>query len=166
MNNVNDYTLHKVNGLDDPYASNAGRELIRFFMSKTGGSRLLTRQDFSPVDIKKFLPNVYVADIVYDEFDRAIDAKIRVSGTQLDELFGNVTNMSLLEHPSKVGVRGMAAVRMIVNSRNMVVCSSNQLAPEKPYWGNVSLFVPIVDEDDRITQFFCHVKIKSNTYIQ
>jgi len=62
-----DFTLLPAVGLCDPRASDAGRDLMKFFHGLHEGTRLLTRGDFSPVDLKPFLTNIVIFDLVFGD---------------------------------------------------------------------------------------------------
>jgi len=144
---------------DDPRASDAGRALMRFFNERTNGQRLLTREDFSPVDIKPYLPNVLLTDIKYGTDGKVCDAVVRLMGSSAANFYGEYTGRSVLEHPSRSGQRFIQAVQRAVDNRCAVISHIREADPYRPFLRAVTCVVPITEDGENIVQTLVHVQL-------
>lgn len=144
---------------DDPRASEAARALMQLFEVRTGGTRLLKRTDFTPMDIKKYLPNIIILDLVFGENGKVRDGTVRLMGSALAGFYGEYTGRSVLEHPSKSGDRFIRSAQLAVDANGTVIGGAEQAAPDQPYYKVETLVMPVVDEADAIVQMLCHVQL-------
>jgi len=156
-----DVTIKPATGLDDPRASDSGRDLMQFFHGKTGGKRLLRRSDFSPMELKRKLVNTVILDVVYDEYGNPTDGIIRVMGSVLTAFYGEYTGKNIMSHPSDSGPRFMTAAKLINEMRCPVIGRSEQGLPDRPTVNVTTLFVPISDDGERVNQIFGMIELQT-----
>lgn len=153
------FTVAPVTGLDDPLASDAGRALMRFFHERTGGKRLLKRSDFSPTDIKEYLTNIVIMDMVYGEDGLVCDGRIRVMGTNVATYYGEYTGRLISEHPTDTGERFVMGALAAVASKGPVIGRADQSSPDKSRLSVKTCWIPIINDDGEITQILGHIQL-------
>jgi len=158
---VGEFTLLPATGLDDPRASDAGRELMKFFHEKNEGRRLLMRSDFSPMDLKSFLTNIIIMDVVYGEDGLVCDGIIRLMGSALATFYGEYTGKSVLLHPSSSGARFIAGARTAIESQATVIGTATQAVPDRPLYRVVTCMTPVADTDGTVVQMLGLVELFS-----
>jgi len=154
-----EYTLLPATGLYDPRASDAGRALLQLFHDRTGGERLLKRSDFSPVDLKPFLVNIVIMDVVYGDDGLICDGIVRLMGSGLSAFYGEYTGRSILLHPSSSGERFIVGARMAVENQCSIIGTAMQAVPNRPLYQIATCMTPVVDEDGKVVQMLGHVQL-------
>ena len=88
-----------------------------YWQSQRGGALMPRRQDVSPADMKMYLPNILLADVVRD----GEDFRYRVVGSQLQSYFsGNPTGMLM---SSALAVFGQDTVERTIDVyRRVITC--------------------------------------------
>ncbi|MCK0068086.1 hypothetical protein [Kordiimonas laminariae] len=160
---VGGFSVSLASGEDDPRASLAGQEIMKFFQAKTEGQRLATRTDFTPRDFQKYLPKIALIDLLYDASGKVEDGVLRVSGSDLDAIFGPSTGMKVMDHPSGVGYRCIETAKLAVRERANVLADAQEVHPSKPFWTSRSVNIPLADEAGKITQLLIYVSVESKT---
>lgn len=155
------FSVSLATGVDDARASEAGQEIMQFFWAKTRGSRLATRADFTPRDLQKHLPKIALLDLMFDDAGDVFDAVLRVSGSELDAIFGPSTGRNVLDHPSGVGRRCIVTAQRAVEERGTILANSKEVHPSKPFWASRSVNIPLADEAGKITQLLIHISVES-----
>lgn len=157
------FSVSLATGPDDPRASAAGQAILHFFHEKTEGKRIAIRADFTPRDLQRYLPKIALVDLVYDDADEVVDGILRVSGSALDELFGPSTGMSVMDHPSGVGLRCIETAKLAIEGKAAVLADAKEVHPSKPFWASRSVNIPLADEAGKITQLLIHISVESKT---
>jgi len=154
-----EFNVAAATSIDDPNASDAGRALMRFFHGRTGGTRLPKRSDFSPADIKAYLTNIIIMDVVYGEDGLVSDGIIRLMGGNVATYYGEFTGRPVSEHPSDSCERFVRGARAAVACQGPVVGHANQSVPDKARYSVKTCWVPIVDDAGKITQMLGHIQL-------
>lgn len=157
---VDDGEVHitTVTGANDPAATPMGREILRFVEAKTGGARMLRRQDFTPADFRKYLSNIMLLDVAFDDDGVPADGIIRLMGSSLAAYYGEYTGKSVLAHPSKSGSRMIRAMQMMAETGKCVVIYTAQLEADREFYKIISLIVPIEDAAGNMVQTLAHIQ--------
>jgi hypothetical protein len=69
--------------------------LDRYWTSKCANGRLPGRQDIDPVELKRFLPGLLLADVLQDPFN----ISYRLCGTEVARMRGELTGYTVLNWP-------------------------------------------------------------------
>jgi hypothetical protein len=155
-----DILIAPITGLDDIHLTDDARNILAIFYSKTKGARPIERRDFTPADLKKYLPHVMIFDVGYLEDGQANDAVIRLLGSTLAEYYGEYTGRSVLEHPSQSGNRALLAINMsLENEHCPIVVTVSQTNPELPLLDIRGVYIPIAGENGKIQQGFMHTQM-------
>jgi hypothetical protein len=145
--------IEPATGASDPMATEAGQKLLAFFEEKTGGTRPVTRRDFTPADLRSRLQNIMMVDLAYDDFGDVSDAVIRLLGSALAAYYGEYTGRSVLTHPSQSGARLLKAANCSrENGDAPVIVRVFQDDPELPQLDIRTLYIPIADNMGNIVQ--------------
>ncbi len=156
------YTVDVISGVDDPRLTAGGKKVLGFFLDKTEGKRLPIRKDFTPFDLRAYLPNIILVDLVYGDDGVPCDAILRVIGSELEVIFGGRAGVNLIDHPSGVGIRPIRAAQVLIQERTYMVGQAKETLPDKPFWTTTSVNIPLVDESGKITQMLFHLQVSSN----
>jgi len=154
-----EFVVAPATSVDDPKASEAARALMRFFRECTGGTRLLRRTDFSPVDIKAYLTNILILDVIYGDDGLVSDGVIRLMGSNVATYYGEFTGRLVNEHPSDSGARFVLSARTAVDCRGPVVGHAAQSVPDKSRYSVKTCWVPIADDSGEIGQMLGHIQL-------
>ena len=151
-NDVGEFTILPATGPSDPRASDAGRALMKLFLERTQGKRLLNRSDFSPVDLKPFLTNIIILDVVYGEDGLVSDGIVRLMGSKLSAFYGENTGTSVLAHPSSSGSRFVAGARAAIEHQTTAIGTATQALPNRPLYRVVTCMTPVADAEGNVVQ--------------
>ncbi|MBT6036606.1 MAG: hypothetical protein HOH18_09045, partial [Kordiimonadaceae bacterium] len=56
----------------------------------------LQRSGFNPMEFVDFLPNIWLGDLVVNDKNELLDVTMRLVGTSLTKVFGEITNQNML----------------------------------------------------------------------
>lgn len=135
-------------------------ELLDYFTEKTGGNRLVCRADVSPRDLKKFLPEIFMFQIIYDG-DKLEDLLVQLMGTTVANFYGEITGMTVREGaPSPlVTERILAACERMLETRKPVVAEASSLSEEKNHLRVQVLYIPMSEDGTHIDRIFGHAHV-------
>ena len=160
-NDVGEFTLLPATGLNDARASDAGRSLMELFHERSGGKRLLRRNDFSPLDLKPFLTNIIILDVVYGEDGLVCDGIVRLMGSAVATFYGENTGTSVLAHPSSSGARFIAGARAAIECQKSVIGTATQALPNRPLYRVVTCMTPVANADGTVVQMLGLIELFS-----
>jgi hypothetical protein len=140
-------------------------ELLKYFEQKTGGKRLPYRADISPRDLKKFLPELFLFQILYDPDGGVEDLMVQLMGTTVANFYGEITGQTVREGaPSpEVTERILIACRRMLASGRPVVAEASSLSEEKNHLRVQVLYVPMSEDGTLIDRIcgYAHVSLRS-----
>jgi len=155
-----DFTVVQASGADDPRASDAGRALMNFVHERTGGgARLLKRSDFSPMDIKPYLTNIMILDMICDDKGAVLDGVIRLMGSNVAAYYGEFTGKLISEHASEAGERFVASAQAVIDANGPSIGRSDQSIPDGERLSVKTCWIPISDAGGAITQVLGHIQL-------
>ncbi|WP_262693156.1 PAS domain-containing protein [Kordiimonas aquimaris] len=141
-------------------------EVLAYFDKKTDGLRLPRRADLNPSDLKPYLPEVSLFDLIYNAHNEVEDVYLRLLGTRLDDFYGAHTNKKISEslHPY-VFKRILQSSRYCVDVREPIVVTADALSPNKDFVTVTILYVPFSTDGQLIDQVFVYnqVSLKSQS---
>jgi len=153
------FLIAAATGIDDPLASEAGRALMKLFYDRTGEGRLATRRDFSPADLKPYLTNITIMDVLYNDAGLVCDGIVRVMGSDLEAYYGHLTGRHISEHPTDTGERFVASAQAAVDAKGPSVGHSTQSVPDRERFSVKTCWIPIADNKGEITQILGHIQL-------
>ena len=154
-----EFTVNPATGLDDPKASEDARALMHIFHERTGGGRFLTRSDFSPSDIKAYLSDILIMDVIYGDDGLVNDGIIRLMGTNVAIYYGEFTGRPVSEHLSDSRGRFVLGARAAIACNGTVIGQSAQSVAEEGNYSVKTCWVPIADDSGKMIQMLGHVQL-------
>jgi hypothetical protein len=154
-----EFLIKPATGVDDARASFGGQALLRLVEDRTGGTRFLKRSDFSPADLKPFLPNIMIMQVVFGDDGLVCDGIIRLMGGALTIFYGQFTGKSVLDHPSDSGRRFVMAANAAIEARTAAIGNAVQTTPDKPTFKIATCIVPIVNDAGVVIQTIGHIQL-------
>ena len=135
-------------------------ELLQYFTNKTAGRRLVCRADVSPRDLKKFLPEIFMFQIIYEN-GKVKDLLVQLIGTTVANFYGEITGMTVREGaPSPlVTERIMAACHRVLETRAPAVAEASSLSEEKNHLRVRVLYIPMSEDGTHIDRIFGHAHV-------
>lgn len=146
--------------------SDGQRALYEYFNSKTNNERLAKRDDLNPEEIKPYLPNIGMVDVVRNDNGDLEDLIVRLLGTALVTFYGEITGKLLSTFRDPVAAqRVITSVKCIdKTSRPLVYISTGNKEDFKRIETQM-LFIPLSNGKE-IEQMFCFIEVKPFGYDQ
>ncbi len=146
--------------------SEAQKSILAYFHDKTEGKRLVCRSDLKPNEMVKYLPNVALYDIEYDDRGEVSDVICRLFGTVLAGFYGEFTGLSVHSEIVKnaspdLQYRLLLQVNAAVNYRNAVTsvatASFGCIAGMRIF----TLTIPMATNDSDIDKIFMYIEVET-----
>ena len=151
---------HKINPVEDlADLTKAQKALVEYFEKKTAGKRLANRADLNPVEIVKYIPNVILFDLVYDDKGEVEDVIFRLFGTEVASFYGDWTGKSLkgdelqITHPES-NLRLMKEINFILDSKKSITTLSKHYSKDRPFVQIDTLKIPFSQNGNVIDMIF------------
>lgn len=113
------------------------------------------RVDLNPAEIQPLLPYLAILEVKY-EGDEFADLGIRLIGTELATLYGEVTDTLMSEHPNEfVKKRILKIAKLATESKQTVVSYAERFDEVKNFLKIRSVMIPLFDDDenpDKVTK--------------
>ena len=135
-------------------------EVMAFFEDKTKGQRMASRADFTPLEFKKYLPNMALLELQVDAKNVVSDAFCRVCGSKCALLYGEVngTWLSNME-PYEIFERVMERCNVVRNNRRELAVKFQVLSNDKNYIVVRALYIPLSNDNNSIEKILIFVDI-------
>ena len=118
------------------------------------------RKYVNPAEIQPLLPYLAILETVC-EGDELKDVRVRLIGTELATIYGEVTGTLISEHTNEdVARRIMANAMFTYNSKKIAVGGAERFDEDKNFIKLKSALIPLfddADDPDKVTQFLCMV---------
>lgn len=139
-------------------------DLLRYFEQKTGKKRLAKRGDFSPQELKPYLPDVCLMEPIYGLDTHVADVKLALQGTAISSFYGEMTGKLVSAHPSsEVRGRITQSCQKCVDTKAPIVTAADALSRERSYLKLQALYIPLSEDGVLINKFFVHLTIEHHT---
>ena len=123
-----------------------------------------TRKFFDPNKLRPLLPYICIYDVLYKDED-FYDAKLRLFGTELVNVYGEVTGLNVSQYPVEgVSNRVMADCELVIKTKKIVIGSVSSLDKEKNYIKLLKVLIPFFDhetDNNKITQIVSLIQFNS-----
>lgn len=135
------------------------RVLVEYFEKKTSGKRFANRADLNPMEIVKYIPNVILLDLVYDDKDQVEDVTFRLFGTEVANFYGDWTGKSLKgdglneTHPES-NLRLLKEINFILDTRQSITTVSKHYSNDRPFVQVDTLKIPFSQNGNAIDMIF------------
>ena len=154
------HEIKRVENYDD--LSEGQRAIVEYFDGKTQGKRLSRRSDLNPMDMPRYLPNIVLFDLAYDEQGVVVDVTVRVLGTGITEFYGDWTGKSVTSpefqqaYPES-SMRLLKEINHILYTKESITSVTKQFSKARPYVNVNTLKIPFSGNGtdiDMILMFF------------
>lgn len=141
--------------------------ILDYIKAKTEGDRLLNRSDVVPAELVKYLPNIALIDLEYDEQGNLSNFIGRLIGTAIADFYGDFTGASVHSDIVKNSAPGVhdrlfAQVRAAMEHRNGITAKASAPFENRPGLRINTIFVPMSPNNRDINMVFIYVEVHSN----
>lgn len=136
------------------------RHLLRIWDSPSASNKIMSRQDFTPRDLKGALGFIAILDLKVVN-QKVIDAIVRLVGTQLTPVYGELTGKSINEMEAVVSKRVWDSVKKVFKTGKPVGRYSQVLSQKRPSLSMVSLFCPMASDRANIDGILLQVSMRT-----
>ena len=129
--------------------------LLRAIERRTGGTRLASRQDIRPADFKAELPNVFIWDLIRDQTGRVVDARARLTGTEMSHFYGEITGQRWSDYIApEVAERAITSCRKISETKQIFAYIVHGITKKQFFVNLYVLYVPLSPDGTTVDQVF------------
>lgn len=133
--------------------------ILSYFKGKRKDGQLNRKSDVSPLSLKAYLPWVSLMEPVYDAHGKIVDALVTLHGSEAAAAYSDNTGRLVSDiHSQPVAGRVFASMQFAVDRRQGIVGISNERHVRPRVRLNI-LYLPLSRDGDKITHFFCYVRL-------
>ena len=141
--------------------------ILDYFNSKTNKKRLITRSDLNPTELVKFLPNVALFDISYDEQGNLSNVIARLLGTAVSDFYGDLSGASVYSDAVKnaspdLQDRLLAQVNAVLKYKNAVTTLASASLESRTNIRIITLAIPMSTNGADIDKVFIYLEVEAN----
>ena len=151
---------HEITSVEDVAdLTKAQRVLVEYFEKKTAGKRFANRADLNPMEIVKYIPNVILFDLVYDDKGAVEDVNFRLFGTEVANFYGDWTGKSISNEDfqntyPESNLRLLKEINFILDSKKSITTVSKHYSKDRPFIQINTLKIPFSQDGDTIDMIF------------
>lgn len=150
---------------DDIKGLTEGQQFIlNYFNAKTGRKRLVSRSDLNPMEMVKYLPNIALFDVEFDEQGNLSNIIPRLLGTAISDFYGEFTGVSVHSDVIKnaspnLQDRLTAQVQAAINHRDAVSTLASASIESKMGIRISTLVIPMSQNNSDIDKIFLFLEV-------
>lgn len=153
------HTMDIVNDLEKLTANQ--KDLVEYFEDRTSGKRFACRSDLNPMEIVKYIPNVILFDLVYDEQGGIDDVIFRLFGTQVANFYGDRTGQSIKDEDfqktyPESNLRLLKEINFILETKKSITTVTKHYSKVRPYVNINTLKIPFSENGTDIDKIFMY----------
>lgn len=138
--------------------------ILDYFKAKTEGQRLINRSDVLPAELVKYLPNIALIDLEYDEQGNLSNFVARLMGTLIADFYGDFTGASVHSDIVKNSAPGVqdrlfAQVRAAIEHRNGITAKASASFENSSGLRINTVFIPMSPNNRDIDMVFIYVEV-------
>ena len=134
-------------------------EVITFFEGKTKGQRMARRSDFTPTELQKYLPNIVLVELKYNDVDKVVDIYCQVCGSKCAALYGEVTGTWLSTFESQdVFIRIKNRCQLVADKCQEIAITTQVLSKDKEHIVLRALYVPLSEDNKRVNKILAFIE--------
>lgn len=136
------------------------QEVMTFFEGKTKGQRMVSRADFTPRELKDYLPNMSLLELKLDAKNVVDDVFCRVCGSKGTLLYGEVTGTWLSNMESnEIFERIKERCDIVRRNGSELGVRLQILSIDRDYIVVRALYIPLSDDNSLIEKMLVFVDI-------
>lgn len=152
---------------DTSELTNGQKFILDYFNAKTKQKRLIKRADLNPVELVKYIPNIALFDLSYDEQGKISNVIARLLGTAISDFYGDLTGASVFSDVVKntspdLQDRLMAQVQAAVKYRNAVTTLAAPSLANTTNIRIITLAIPMSTNDVDIDKIFMYIEVEAS----
>lgn len=142
-------------------------EVVTFFEGKTGGQRMARRSDFTPAELKKYLPNMVLVELKYNDIDEIVDMYCQVCGSKCAALYGEVTStwLSTFKYPD-IFIRIKKRCQLAADKCQEIAITTQVLSKDKEHIVLRALYVPLSEDNKRVNKILAFIENDVSSHTQ
>lgn len=147
--------------------SDGQKYLLDYFNSKTKQKRLIKRADLNPVELVKYIPNIALYDISYDEQGELDNIIARLLGTAISDFYGNFTGVSVFSDVIKnaspdLQDRLLAQIKAALKYKNAITTLASASIESRTNIRIITLVIPMSTNGTDIDKVFMYLEVESS----
>lgn len=136
-------------------------DFLAHFRAKMTDGQLLSRADVKPEELKPYLVDMGILELVRDEQGSFSDLITRLIGSSIEHFYGNMTGHCLSEYPNKKAVaRALGSVAKAIELRAPVLADMRGRLPDGNDISVRSLYIPLSQDGETIDQIIVYLELK------
>lgn len=153
---------------DRTHLSDSQKFILDYFAAKTEGKRFINRSELVPAELIKYLPNVGLIDLEYDEQGNLTNFIGRLIGTAIADFYGDFTGVSVHSDIIKNSAPGVqdrlfAQVNAAIEHRNGITAKASASFKNSSGLHINTLFIPMSSNNCDVDMVFFYVEVHSNS---
>ena len=141
--------------------------ILNYFKTKTEGKRLVCRADLNPVEMVKYIPNIALFDLEYDEQGNLSDIISRLLGTAISDFYGELTGISVFSDRVKdaspdLPDRLLAQVQAAIKHRNAITTVASASFENSTDIRILTLVLPMSHNNSDLDKIFMYLEVASS----
>ena len=141
----------------------ANVQALAYWQSKCGPRAMPARADLDPLEMRGFLANVALVDVLPRE-GRPSEFRIRLAGAAIEDVFGPVSARLLTDAvPAATAARWAGMFQATIDARGPIRVSGRVSYEKMDYLETEALFAPLADAGADISMLFASAAFWSET---
>lgn len=141
--------------------------LLDYFNSKTKQKRLIKRADLNPVELVKYIPNIALYDVSYDENGELNNIIARLLGTAISDFYGDLTGASVFSDVVKnaspdLQDRLLAQIKAALKHKNAITTIASASIESRTNIRILTLVIPMSTNGTDIDKIFQYLEVEAN----
>lgn len=143
-----------------------------YFFDGDGSVKPIDRDQIDPVKLKRFLPNIWMADLIKDDKGNLIDCEYRLIGTRLTPVYGERTGEKLISNEEDTSLKKTFpkaferlndVLKFVLELKEPVYKKSYYQEKEHEYLNVSGLTFPVYNNSNEINMIFGFVDLRRSS---
>ena len=127
-------------------------QALAYWRTKAGGRAMPSRADLDPIEMRGFLANVALVDVLAAEQPPTF--RVRVAGTAVEEVFGHLTGRKLADLGEYFAARWHGLFQSAVDARAPVRITTRVTLERRDHLTAEALVAPLAEDGAAISMLF------------
>lgn len=149
--------------------SDEQKAMWEHFFNNEGEISPLDKENIDPMVLKKYLPSVWMADLITDDDGKLIDFRYRLIGTRLTPIYGERTGEQVMTDQSETSLRVVfpkaynriqKVLKYILELEEPVFVNTHYVEKGHEKLNVSGLTFPVRNNSDKVNMIFGYVDLK------
>ncbi len=155
-----DFTIYDYAEIDSPL------EMVKFFLdfwrAKGGEDKTITRADISPMELKQYISQVVLMDVVRE--GNGWKLIVRLIGGHVSGFYGEITGKDVREMDNTKAIERIYSVcSRMLETEKPIYTVAPALSPDRSYMEALALYLPLFDDEGKINKIMVAVHVSAPT---